>query len=107
MGLATGGRGLDVAFDFAGFPAVREQAAAVLGAGGVLVLVGLTPEPLTLTDSISFSYRGNQIRGHYGSQPEHVTQLIRLAATGRLDLAPSITDHIPLAEAADAVTRLE
>jgi threonine dehydrogenase-like Zn-dependent dehydrogenase len=36
-----------------------------------------------------------------------VTQLIRLAAAGRLDLAPSITDHIPLAEAADAVTRLE
>ncbi|MFE7767306.1 zinc-binding dehydrogenase [Streptomyces sp. NPDC057438] len=107
VGRATGGRGLDAAFDFAGFPAVREQAAALLGAGGVLVLAGLTPEPLTITDSTSFSYRGNQIRGHYGSGPEHVTQLIRLAAAGRLDLAPSITDHIPLAEAADAVTRLE
>ncbi|MGC9538275.1 zinc-binding dehydrogenase [Streptomyces sp. UG1] len=107
VGRATGGRGLDAAFDFAGFPAVREQAAALLGAGGVLVLAGLTPEPLTITDSTSFSYRGNQIRGHYGSGPEHVTKLIRLAAAGRLDLAPSITDHIPLAEAADAVTRLE
>ncbi|SPF07425.1 L-threonine 3-dehydrogenase [Streptomyces sp. MA5143a] len=107
VNLATGGHGLDVAFDFAGFPAVREQAAAVLGAGGVLVLAGLTPEPLTVTDSTGFSYRGNQIRGHYGSGPEHVTQLIRLAATGRLDLAPSITDHIPLAEAAGAVARLE
>lgn len=107
VGRATGGRGLDAAFDFAGFPAVREQAAALLGADGVLVLAGLTPEPLTITDSTSFSYRGNQIRGHYGSGPEHVTQLIRLAAAGRLDLAPSITDHIPLAEAADAVTRLE
>ncbi len=107
VGRATGGRGLNAAFDFAGFPAVREQAAALLGAGGVLVLAGLTPEPLTITDSTSFSYRGNQIRGQYGSGPEHVTQLIRLAAAGRLDLASSITDHIPLAEAADAVTRLE
>ena len=69
-------------------PATRSPA-VVLGAGGVLVLAGLTPEPLTITDSTSFSYRGNQIRGHYGSGPEHVTQLIRLA------------------EAADAVTRPE
>jgi threonine dehydrogenase-like Zn-dependent dehydrogenase len=104
---ATGGNGVDVAFDFAGFPAVREQAAAVLGAGGVLVLAGLTPEPLTVTDGTMFSYRGNQIRGHYGSAPEHVEQLIRLASTGRLDLAPSVTAHVPLAEAADAVDRLE
>ncbi len=34
-------------------------------------------------------------------------QLIRLASTGRLDLAPSVTAHVPLAEAADAVDRLE
>ncbi|GGS30863.1 alcohol dehydrogenase [Streptomyces humidus] len=105
--LATGGRGLDAAFDFAGVPVVREQAAAVLGPGGVLVLAGLTPKPLTVTDSTEFCFRGNQIRGHYGSGPEHVTQLIGLASTGRLDLAPSITAHIPLAEAADAVSRLE
>jgi threonine dehydrogenase-like Zn-dependent dehydrogenase len=35
MGL-TGGRGLDVAFDFAGVPAVREQALTVLGRRGGL-----------------------------------------------------------------------
>ncbi|MFG1749890.1 zinc-binding dehydrogenase [Streptosporangium sandarakinum] len=104
---ATGGRGLEAAFDFAGVPAVREQAAAVLAPGGVLVLAGLTPQPLTVTDGTRFSYRQNQIRGHYGSSPEHVEQLVRLAATGRLDLAPSITDHVPLADAADAVARLE
>ncbi|WP_333771999.1 hypothetical protein [Streptomyces sp. IBSBF 3136] len=32
---------------------------------------------------------------------------MQLAAGGRLDLAPSITDHIPLVDAADAVSRLE
>ncbi|UUU34134.1 zinc-binding dehydrogenase [Streptomyces sp. CA-210063] len=107
VGRATRGRGVDVALDFAGVPAVREQAASVLGAGGVLVLAGLHPAPITVTDSMGFSYRSHQIRGHYGSGPEHVTQLIDLASAGRLDLAPSVTDHIPLAHAADAVARLE
>ena len=40
---AMGGRGLDFAFDCAGVPAVREQAAAVLGPGGALILLGITP----------------------------------------------------------------
>lgn len=40
---ATGGRGLDVAFDMAGVAAVREQAVKCLGFGGKLVLAGLTP----------------------------------------------------------------
>lgn len=104
---ATGGRGLDVAFDFAGFPAVREQAASVLGPGGILVLAGLHPAPITLPDSTGFTSRSNQIRGHYGSGPDHVLQVIDLAAAGRIDLAPSVTAHIPLAEAADAVAQLE
>ncbi|RKT90039.1 alcohol dehydrogenase catalytic domain-containing protein [Saccharopolyspora antimicrobica] len=103
----TGGRGLDLAFDFAGVPAVREQAARTLCRGGAMVLAGLTPQPLTVTDGTRFSWNRNEIRGHYGSGPEHVEQLIRLAATGRLDLSPSISGHLPLAEAAEAVHRLE
>lgn len=107
IGAATGGRGLDVAFDFAGVPAVRDQAAATLGLGGVLVLVGLTPHQLTITDSIGFSVKNCQVRGHFGSSPEHVEQLVALVAGGRLDLGPSVTERIPLADAADAVSRLE
>lgn len=102
----TRGRGIDVAFDFAGVPAVREQAVTVLGARGVLVLVGLTPHPLQITDSTAFAYLGHQVRGHYGSDPDHVEQLLRLAAAGRLDLTPSISDHLPLTEAPEAVHRL-
>ncbi|MBB4986855.1 zinc-binding dehydrogenase [Streptomyces nymphaeiformis] len=104
---ATAGRGLDVAFDFAGVGAARAQAAAVLGPFGKLVLAGLTPEPVTIADSIGFCFNINEVRGHYGSEPEHVEQLVGLASAGRLDLAPSITAHVPLAEAADAVARLE
>jgi threonine dehydrogenase-like Zn-dependent dehydrogenase len=104
---ATGGRGLDLAFDFAGVPAVREQAAQALGLGGVLVLVGLTPRPLTVTDSVAFTVRGNQVRGHFGSSFQDVDHLIALATSGRLELGPSISGHVPLAEAAAAVARLE
>ncbi|WP_234383212.1 zinc-binding dehydrogenase [Streptomyces dysideae] len=104
---ATGGRGIQVVFDFAGVPAARAQATAALGPEGVLVLAGLTPEPSTIGDSMGFCVQGNQIRGHYGSGPEHVEELIGLASAGRIDLAPSITAHVPLADAADAVARLE
>ncbi|MEV0332478.1 zinc-binding dehydrogenase [Nocardia sp. NPDC050717] len=104
---ATAGRGLDAAFDFAGVGAARAQAASVLAPFGSLVLAGLTPEPVTIADSIDFCFNVNQVRGHYGSEPEHVEALVGLASAGRIDLAPSITAHVPLAEAADAVARLE
>lgn len=103
---ATGGRGLDFAFDCAGVPAVREQAASVLGLGGALIPVGITPRPLTITEGLTFNYLQKQVRGHYGSSSESVSELVRLAPNSRLDLAPSITDHIPLADAPDAVNRL-
>ncbi|MFF1934435.1 zinc-binding dehydrogenase, partial [Streptomyces sp. NPDC058228] len=82
-------------------------AAAALGLGGVLILVGISPRPLTITEGLTFNYMMKQVRGHYGATPEGVTELVQLASNGRLDLAPSITDHLPLAEAADAVNRLE
>ncbi|MGW5650638.1 zinc-binding dehydrogenase [Streptomyces humi] len=104
---ATGGEGLDVAFDFAGFPAVRDQALAVLGFAGALVLAGLTPAPVTIADSVGFSYRRNQIRGHYGSSEHDLDRLVALTSAGRLDLAPSITARVPLENAADAVNQLE
>lgn len=34
-------------------------------------------------------------------------QLIALVSSGRLEVGPSISGHVPLAEAADAVARLE
>ncbi|WP_439945780.1 zinc-binding dehydrogenase [Streptomyces sp. BBFR109] len=104
---STGGQGLRAAFDFAGVGAARTQATAALGPAGVLVLAGLTPEPLTIGDSVNFCFQAHRIRGHFGCGDDHVDQLIRLVSAGRLDLAPSITAHVPLAEAADAVARLE
>lgn len=104
---ATGGGGLEAAFDFAGVPAVREQALSVLAPKGRLVLVGLSDQPLTVDRSTRFSYLQHQILGHYGSEEHHVAQLVRLAEGGRLDFSRSITGVLPLEEAATAVRRME
>ena len=103
----TGGRGLAAAFDFAGVPSVREQAVGCLAAGGRLVLVGLTDQPLTIANGTAFSYFQQQIRGHYGSTAEHVYELVELVGRGRLDLSRSISEVLPLSEAARAVERLQ
>ncbi|GAB2727081.1 zinc-binding dehydrogenase [Kitasatospora kifunensis] len=103
---ATGGRALEVAFDFAGAAAVREQALSVLGPKGRLVLVGLTDRPLTVADGTRFSFLQHQILGHYGSEENAVPQLLALAEGGRLDFSRSITDVLPLTDAAEAVERL-
>ncbi|MFI6168066.1 zinc-binding dehydrogenase [Nocardia sp. NPDC051052] len=103
---ATRGVGIDAAFDFAGVPAVREQAVRVLAHQGRLVLVGIVNQPLTIEYSAPFVVSQQQIRGHYGSGPTHVPQLIRLTAGGRLDLSRSISGVFPLAEAPAVVDRL-
>lgn len=103
---ATGGVGLDVAYDMAGVGAVRPQAVRVLAKGGRLVLAGLTPEPLTVPNSIMLSFRGQQVLGHYGSSEGDLDRLLTLCRLGRLDLSRSISGTMPLAEAPAAVEAL-
>ena len=104
---ATGGAGLEFAFDFAGVTPVREQALKVLAPGGKLVLVGLSGQPITIENSTKFQSAQFQLLGHYGSPQEAVGQLIRLEAAGRLDFARSISGVMGLEEAVEAVERLE
>ncbi|MEU8817257.1 zinc-binding dehydrogenase [Actinoplanes sp. NPDC048796] len=104
---ATRGRGLSYAFDFAGVAPVREQAAATMARGGRLILVGLTDQPLTITQGTHFSYLKQQILGHYGSQPEHVLELLDLVAGGRVEFSRSVSGALRLADAAEAVRRLD
>lgn len=63
-------------------------------------------EPITIGNSLQFSVQRQRILGHYGSQPHHVEELVVLARHHRLDLAKSISGHIPLADAPEAVQRL-
>lgn len=101
------GRGIDVAFNFAGFPGIDEQILPLLNPGGRLTITGLSGQPITITDSVSLIAYQHKILGHYGYLPPHVEQLVRLVEWKRLDLSTSISAHLPLEQAAEAVRRLE
>jgi threonine dehydrogenase-like Zn-dependent dehydrogenase len=103
---ATGGNGVDVAFDFAGVAPVRTQALDSLRVGGRLVLVGVSGNGITIENDIMFHTGRRQILGHFGSATRHTIDLVRFTRLGRLDLSRSISGTLPLADAAKGVEQL-
>lgn len=104
---ATNGRGINVAFDFAGVVAARTQALPLLAEAGRLVIIGIAGEPISIPNDMAFVYKRNQILGHYGSEPHHTQELVSLIKTGKLDLSASITSVYSLEEAEVALRQLE
>jgi threonine dehydrogenase-like Zn-dependent dehydrogenase len=102
----TQGRGLDLAVDLVGHPDARAQALDALGAGGRLSVIGISPAPLTITDTLKFSFLTQQLRGHYGSDPAHLLALVELVRWGRLNLTDSISAILPLTQADEGVRQL-
>ncbi len=99
-------RGLHAAFDFAGVSPVRKQALSMLGEQGRLIIVGIANEPIVIPSDMAFTYMRTQILGHYGSEQSHVRELIEFTRQGRLDLSQSITEILPLENAAEALEKL-
>jgi D-arabinose 1-dehydrogenase-like Zn-dependent alcohol dehydrogenase len=102
----TGGVGLDLALDLVGANAVLNEAVSCLGRGGRAVMVGLSVEPLVLEPSILFGVQSHAVLGHLGYSKAALDDLVRLLASGRLDLSLSISDVIPLADIHEGVRRL-
>jgi threonine dehydrogenase-like Zn-dependent dehydrogenase len=69
-------------------------------------MVGLSLEPLELEPSILFGVLSHSVLGHLGYEKRHIDELMTLLANHRLDLAPSISDVIPLDDIEDGVRRL-
>ena len=99
-------RGLNAAFDFAGVTPVRKQALSLLGEQGRLIIIGIASEPIVIPSDMAFTYMRTQIMGHYGSEAHHVRELVELARQGRLDLSHSISEILPLDQAAEAIDKL-
>lgn len=102
---ANGGRGVDVAADFAGKAASIEAAFSALAKLGRAVVVGLGTEPVTLPPSITFAMRQISLLGSGGFSKATIERIIGLAAAGRLDLSSSVSHTITL-EAADQALRM-
>jgi threonine dehydrogenase-like Zn-dependent dehydrogenase len=104
---ATGGEGVDVAFDFVGRNVVLKAAVASLAPNGRCIQVGVSGERIELGPSILFAVRKSRLIGSYGYRRDHLELLARLVAAGRLDLSGSISARLPLEAAADGVEMLE
>jgi threonine dehydrogenase-like Zn-dependent dehydrogenase len=78
----------------------------MLGEQGRLIIVGIANEPIVIPNDMAFTYMRTQIMGHYGSEPHHVSELIEFARQGKLDLSHSISEILPLAQAAEAIEKL-
>ncbi|HSP96359.1 MAG TPA: zinc-binding dehydrogenase [Candidatus Dormibacteraeota bacterium] len=103
----TDGEGLDLAVDLAGANSALDQAVSCLARGGRAVVIGMCLEPVRLTEpSVLFGYYNHAVLGHLGYQKRNIDQLLRLVASGRLDLSRSISDVLPLEDVARGVERL-
>jgi threonine dehydrogenase-like Zn-dependent dehydrogenase len=103
----TDNRGLDVALDLFGANQVLVQADQCIGRRGRVVIVGLSAEQIQLGPNALFGVMAHSLLGHLGYAKEHLTQLVRLVSSGRLDVSRSISDVMPLSEVARGVERLE
>ncbi|MFM7359389.1 MAG: zinc-binding dehydrogenase, partial [Actinomycetota bacterium] len=99
-------RGLNAAFDFAGVTRVRKQAPSLLGEQGRLVIVGIANEPITIPNDMAFTYMRTQVLGHYGSEAHHTKELVEFVRSGKLNLAKSVSEVLPLDQAALALEKL-
>lgn len=103
----TEGEGLDLAAELSGVSSALAEAVSCLGRGGRAVMIGMSPEPIRLTeDTLRFGYFNHSVLGHEGYTRRHLTQLMRLLAAGRLDLTRSVSDVLPLEDVALGVDRL-
>jgi 2-desacetyl-2-hydroxyethyl bacteriochlorophyllide A dehydrogenase len=103
------GRGVDVALDFVGVAATLRPAIASLAPFGRVVAVGLGDQPVPIYPYQELINREAEIIGCSDHLASEIPLLIELVRRGSLDLAPVVTDVIPLdADAINAaLDRLE
>lgn len=92
----TGGRGVDVALDLVGVEATLRPAILSLVPFGRAVAVGLGNRPVPIYPYQEIINREAEIIGCSDHLASELPLLLELIRSGRLDLAPVVTDVIPL-----------
>ena len=94
---ATGGRGVDVAFDASGEPEAVEAAVAAAKPGGRAVLIGIPCEDRTSFTASTARRKDLAIRVVHRMKHTY-PRTIALVESGRVDVRSQVTHHFPLAE---------
>jgi len=97
----TNGDGFDVVFDATGSPSAIEQALAVTGRGGTLVIFGVAAPDARITVA-PYDIYNNELTIK-GSLINAYTHRRTVALLGSLDLAPLVTHTFPIAEIGTAL----
>jgi propanol-preferring alcohol dehydrogenase len=100
LAAATGGRGPDVALDFAGTPASRSAALRALAPGGRLVLVALDARPFPFDPYRDVLGGERRIIGCSDHLRSDLVEVMDLASRGAIDASRAITRRVPLEAAA-------
>jgi len=108
---ATGGRGVDFAFEVIGLPETMVQAYQLARRGGTAVIVGMARFDAVVTfPAISLFAENKRILGtmYGGAQVRRdFPRFVALAETGRLDLGTMVSRRIHLHEVNDAFRAME
>lgn len=92
----TGGRGVNVALELIGLPLTMQQSVRVLGKLGRAAVAGLTPQPFSVNPYLELINQEAEIIGVSDHLAREIPELLRLTATGRLDLGPVVSRVVPL-----------
>jgi L-iditol 2-dehydrogenase len=93
---ASGGRGVDVAFDASGEPDAVEAAVAAARPGGRAILIGIPCEDRTTFTASTARRKDLAIRVVHRMKHTY-TRTIDLVASGRVNVRSQVTHHFPLA----------
>jgi L-iditol 2-dehydrogenase len=103
---ATGGRGVDVAFEAAGENEAVEGAINAVRPGGRVILIGIPPDERTAFSASAARRKGLTIK--LVRRAKHAyTRAIRLAESGVVDLTSLVTHRFPLTEFSAAFAAAE
>ena len=98
---ATGGRGVDIAFEAAGDPEAVEAAIAAVKPGGKVIVIGIPLED-RITFTASTARRKDLIIRVIHRMKHTYPRALQLVKSGRVDVRSLVTHRFPLAETANA-----
>lgn len=101
----TGGKGVDVAFEFVGRKESMENAVRSVRKGGKVMIVGATATPFSVNPFRVFREEV-EISGSYGSAKKDVSELLDLFSRGRLKTDGLISGRCKLDEINEQVEKI-